>query len=251
MADVAVSIARNVSDDEGWEFCENLYNTLINESAKFLCEKITEFNENSLKDARMGAVDPYMLYILSEYIPADIEDTVTIDILNSIAFDGYDPYVLTEKDEKNSLHQSILVETFDGVIPSYGDPESELICIDSSEDDYNLLGEYSGEYLNIGGKMIMTMYINNAIYEGNNRVQVSAVIAFKPYDRTSAAKSGTYFASGYVDIKAGTIIIEPDKWISEQPKGYEMLGFKGFYEEGEIDALLDRDELRELTFKKE
>ncbi len=103
---------------------------------------------------------------------------------------------------------------------------------------------YAGFYENTEGTMTATLEITHLDDETG---AIEAVFSFGPADETSEGKTDSYRMSGYVDFKTAEINLYGTDWISEQPKGYNMLNIHGSMFISKLVGDFERDYSSEMV----
>ncbi|MEX1307879.1 MAG: hypothetical protein AB1Z19_05095 [Eubacteriales bacterium] len=111
----------------------------------------------------------------------------------------------------------------------------------------SVIGRYSGNYKNNSG--MMNLVIEIVAIDANNRV--IANFEFEPIAGNNQGKSGKYRLTGSFDPEFGEIVLSPDRWLSAQPAGYEMLAIEGTVDGNQFKGKLDREYLPYFTAEKQ
>ena len=193
------------------------------------------------------------LSIADTNLDITIDDLLVLSRLSVLELSGLD--MTGEIDDLADLAKLSDVEVIDckgvesrGVLESrLGDhffvgtrATGEVIAEEASE---SILGSYYGEYKNNSGMMNMVIEIINISSE--NKVTVN--FSFSPVEGNKTGKSGSYRLQGTYFASTGVIVLEPDKWLTEEAAGYQMLAIEGTVEDGVFSGKLDREYLPYFT----
>jgi len=107
------------------------------------------------------------------------------------------------------------------------------------------LDSYSGYYMNNSGSMFMTVVIEH-IEPDETSPNTWGTVSFWPGETNEKGKTGSYGVEGYLNVNTGEIIMWGTNWISDQPKGYDMLDFVARIEEVTFKGKFYRDYLEDF-----
>lgn len=229
-----------LKEDKSSIILDNMYNTLINDSAAYLCEKANSYNKyiNSSKK-RITYVNSYFMHALKSRTTNEYKDETIMDILNSIGFNNGKAILLESQNIKMNYPDYILRAEY---AIGDNDPNEDI----SYE---NILGKYIGQYENVSGKMNLFIDIYEIKPDDQHGVAY-AMVEFSPHPTNEKGKAGAYLTEGWVSISNGYISLEAVEWISPKPENYNMLGLEGFINDNRFSGSFIRDELREFDLIK-
>ncbi len=105
-------------------------------------------------------------------------------------------------------------------------------------------GTYYGTYENSTGTMNATLHIDEI---DNETGKLVASFSFCPVDGNLDGKSGEYRMVGNVNFRTSEVFLKGEEWISEQPRGYNMLDINGMLFATRLIGEFNREELTEIV----